>query len=128
MLAKLLSRLAQPLPSRGHDGLFTTFAPNGVSAVTLRALYHQYDDAFADEPIPPQHTRFRALVKQIVSEKTDGLGLQRMRAAYENDVAVLPPPEVEHILRAGGFGLPVRFYQAGLIHAWYSRNTSGTDA
>jgi len=82
MLAKLLSRLAQPLPSRGHDGLFTTFAPNGVSAATLRALYHQYDDAFADEPIPPQHTHFRALVKQIVGERTDGLGLQRMRAAY----------------------------------------------
>lgn len=82
MLAKLLSRLAQPLPSRSYDGLFTTFAPNGVSAATLRALYHQYDDAYPDEPIPPQHTQFRALVQQIVGQKTDAAGLQRMRAAY----------------------------------------------
>jgi hypothetical protein len=82
MLATLLSRLTQPLPSRGHDGLFTTFAPNGVSAATLRALYHQYDDAFADEPVPPQHRLFRALVDQIVGRKTDALGLQRMRSAY----------------------------------------------
>lgn len=82
MLAKLLSRLAHPLPSRSHDGLFTTFAPHGVSAATLRALYHQYDDAFADEPVPPQHKHFRALVHQIVGQKTNASGLQRMRAAY----------------------------------------------
>lgn len=82
MLATLLSRLTQPLPSRSHDGLFTTFAPNGVSAATLRALYHQYDDAFSDEPVPPQHRQFRLLVDQIVERKTDASGLQRMRAAY----------------------------------------------
>jgi hypothetical protein len=82
MLATLLSRLTQPLPSRAHDGLFTTFAPNGVSAATLRALYHQYDDAFADEPVPPQHRYFRSLVDQIAGQKTDASGLQRIRAVY----------------------------------------------
>jgi hypothetical protein len=28
---------------------------------------------------------------------------------------------VEAILRAGGFAMPVRFFQAGLIQAWISQ-------
>jgi tRNA (cmo5U34)-methyltransferase len=47
--------------------------------------------------------------------------LARMRHAYAHDVGVLPPERVEAILRAGGFALPVRFFQAGLIHAWISQ-------
>jgi len=50
--------------------------------------------------------------------------LQRMREAYRRDVAVLPPAEVEAIIRAGGFEAPVRFFQAGLIHGWFTRVTS----
>ena len=53
-------------------------------------------------------------------------GLERMRAAYAKDVAVLPPAEVASIIRAGGFGDPVPFYRAGLIHAWFSKSASGT--
>ena len=48
-------------------------------------------------------------------------GVEQMRAAYARDVAVLPPDQVETIIAAGGFDLPVRFYQAGLIHAWFSK-------
>lgn len=82
MLA-LLPRFSQGLPGRAHDGLFATFAPEGASAATLRALYHQYDGAFADEPIPPQHVQFRALVDHIAAgAHPDALGLARMRAAY----------------------------------------------
>ena len=44
--------------------------------------------------------------------------LERIRAAYASDVAVLPPAEVEAIIAAGGFDAPVRFFQAGLIHGW----------
>lgn len=47
--------------------------------------------------------------------------LQRMREAYERDVAVLPPAEVGAIIRSAGFDTPVPFFQAGLIHAWFSR-------
>lgn len=46
--------------------------------------------------------------------------MRQMREAYERDVAVLPPKEVEAIIAAGGFGAPVQFFQAGLMHAWYS--------
>lgn len=52
-------------------------------------------------------------------------GLEQMRAAYARDVAVLPPAQIADIIRAGGFGEPVLFHQAGLIHAWFS--TRATD-
>lgn len=84
MLRKLVSRLIQPLPSRGYDYLFTSFAPNGASASVLHTLYHQYEDAYADEPIPPQHTQYRRLVRAFVigrgEQRTDGL--HRTRSAY----------------------------------------------
>ena len=47
--------------------------------------------------------------------------LERMRAAYARDVAVLPPSQVAAIIKSGGFEAPVQFYQAGLIHGWLSR-------
>lgn len=50
-------------------------------------------------------------------------GLDRMRAAYERDVAILPPGEVAAVVAAGGFETPVQFLQTGLIHAWFARRT-----
>jgi tRNA (cmo5U34)-methyltransferase len=47
--------------------------------------------------------------------------LEKMRAAYDRDVAVLPPEEVGRIISEGGFGAPVQFLQTGLIRAWYGR-------
>ncbi len=51
-------------------------------------------------------------------------GLQRMREAYGRDVDVLPATEVQAIIAAGGFEAPIQFFQAGLIHAWYSRRSA----
>jgi tRNA (cmo5U34)-methyltransferase len=51
--------------------------------------------------------------------------LERIRAAYRRDVAVLPPTEVASIIAAGGFHPPVQFFQAGLIHAWLARRQNG---
>jgi tRNA (cmo5U34)-methyltransferase len=48
-------------------------------------------------------------------------GLERMRATYGRDVAILPPGEVGAIVAAGGFETPVQFLQTGLIHAWFTR-------
>jgi tRNA (cmo5U34)-methyltransferase len=47
--------------------------------------------------------------------------VQQMRAAYNRDVAILPVPTVEALISSAGFDMPVQFYQAGLIHAWYCR-------
>lgn len=49
----------------------------------------------------------------------------RMREAYKRDVAVLPPAEVRSIITSGGFDSPIPFFQAGLIHAWYAKRSSG---
>lgn len=51
-------------------------------------------------------------------------GLDRMRAAYDRDVAILPPGEVAAIVAAGGFEAPVQFLQTGLIHAWFAQRTA----
>lgn len=47
--------------------------------------------------------------------------VERARAAYTTDVAVLPPATVASVIEAGGFAPPVPIYQAGLLHAWRSK-------
>ncbi len=48
-------------------------------------------------------------------------GIDKMREAYTRDVAVLPLRDTRDIIALGGFGSPVLFFQAGMIHAWYAR-------
>lgn len=48
-------------------------------------------------------------------------GLERMRAAYAKDVAVLEPRRIKEIIASGGFETPVQFFQSGMIHAWFSK-------
>ncbi|WP_435019885.1 class I SAM-dependent methyltransferase [Tundrisphaera sp. TA3] len=47
--------------------------------------------------------------------------VEKMRAAHDRDVALLPPGEVAAIISAGGFDAPVQFLQTGLIRAWVAR-------
>ena len=49
--------------------------------------------------------------------------LEKLRAAYGRDVAILPLEEVSTLITSGGFETPVLFLQTGLIHAWYARKT-----
>lgn len=48
--------------------------------------------------------------------------VERARAAYARDVAVLPSDHIKSIIQAAGFSRPVQFYQAGLLHAWQARS------
>lgn len=41
-----------------------------------------------------------------------------------HDVAVLPSREIESFIQQAGFEQPVLFFQALLIHAWFSRKTT----
>ncbi len=66
------------------------------------ALVHAWMNMMAAADVPPE-------------------ALEKMRAAWKKDVAILPPAEVASIIESGGFESPVPFYQAGLIHAWFSR-------
>ena len=47
--------------------------------------------------------------------------LERTRAAYAKDVAILPSGQVSSIIRSAGFESSVQFFQAGLMHGWISR-------
>jgi tRNA (cmo5U34)-methyltransferase len=43
--------------------------------------------------------------------------------AYGQEIAVLPPQEVESIVASSGFAPPVLFFQTVLIHAWCAKRT-----
>ena len=69
------------------------------------ALVHAWMNMMAAADVPPE-------------------ALEKMRAAWKKDVAILPPAEVASIIESGGFESPVPFYQAGLIHAWFARRSA----
>jgi tRNA (cmo5U34)-methyltransferase len=50
--------------------------------------------------------------------------IEKMRTTFGQNVAVLPPIEVESIIAASGFDQPVLFFQTLLLHAWYAKRTS----
>ncbi|MDD0841946.1 class I SAM-dependent methyltransferase [Pseudomonas sp. Gutcm_11s] len=62
-----------------------------------------------------------AWVNMMTAADLSAEAIERMRKAYANDVGVLSPERTAAIITAGGFALPVQFFQAGLIHAWLSR-------
>lgn len=49
--------------------------------------------------------------------------IESMREAYRRNVAILPLRDVRDIITRGGFDVPVRFFQAGMIHAWYAQRS-----
>jgi len=54
------------------------------------------------------------------SDLTPG-AIEKMRAAHDRDVALLPPEQVSRLIATGGFETPVQFLQTGLIRAWSAR-------
>lgn len=80
-----------------------------VGSNDYEALLHAWLNMMAAAGIPPE-------------------GLARLRTAYAKDVAILPPKRIAAIIESGGFEAPVQFYQAGLIHAWFSRRVSDNAA
>lgn len=70
----------------------------------------------------------RAWMNMMAGADIPPEGRERMRKAYANDVAVLPPNTVASIIESGGFDAPVQFFQAGLIHAWVSTRASADTA
>lgn len=78
----------------------------------------------ASEVQSPEHeVLLHAWMNMMAAAGIPPEGIERLRKAYEVDVAILPPRRIASIIAAGGFELPVLFYQAGLIHAWLSKRT-----
>lgn len=63
----------------------------------------------------------RAWMNMMAANGISAEGLERMKAAWKKDVAILPPTDVASIIESGGFEAPTQFYQAGLIHAWFAK-------
>jgi tRNA (cmo5U34)-methyltransferase len=82
-------------------------------------------DLAADVASPAYDILLPAWMRMMANADVPEDALERIRAAYRRDVAVLPPTEVASIIAAGGFHPPVQFFQAGLIHAWLARRQNG---
>lgn len=63
-------------------------------------------------------------LRTIASDDATSDAIEQMCVAYRRDVAVLPARDIEAIIVSGGFESPVQFFQAGLIHAWYSKRAN----
>lgn len=80
------------------------------------------DSDLSADVASPEYDDILAVWQRVMSgSEASADGLERMRASYAKDVAVLPPGEVASIIESGGFERPVHFFQAGLIHAWFAR-------
>ncbi|HWL63143.1 MAG TPA: methyltransferase domain-containing protein [Steroidobacteraceae bacterium] len=99
-----------------RTGLFRAIAthlrPDGLLAST--DLASDTNSAAYEELLPPWFTL-------MASSGLDAEKLERMRANYARDVAILPPAEVASLIATAGFTSPVQFFQAGLIHGWFAR-------
>ena len=84
-------------------------------------------DLASDVASPEYELLLQAWMTMMAGADVPAEAIERMRRAYAEDVGVLPPAQVEAILRAGGFDLPVPFFQAGLIHAWISTRQASVD-
>lgn len=93
-------------------GISTRLRPGGVLASS---------DLAWDTGSSQYDSMLRIWMKKMAAAKVSPEWLERMRETYATDVSILPPTRVESIIRAGGFEQPIRFYQAGLIHAWFSK-------
>lgn len=78
-------------------------------------------DLAADTASPEYAVLLQDWMTMMSGAEVPAEAIARIRRAYEEDVAVLTRAQVEAILRSGGFALPVRFFQARLIHGWVSR-------
>lgn len=63
----------------------------------------------------------RAWMNMLFAADVPNGAIERTRIAWDESVAILPPEVVSSIISSGGFDVPVQFYQAGLIRAWFSK-------
>ncbi len=74
-----------------------------------------------DTAAPDYPAMLRLWLQAMSGAGLDDASIERMRAAYASDVAILPPDRVAGLVAAAGFDAPLRFHQAGMIHGWCAR-------
>ena len=76
-----------------------------------------------DTSAPDYPAMLRLWMQTMSGAGLDADALDRVRAAYARDVGILPPDEVAALVASAGFERPLRFHQAGMIHAWCARKS-----
>ena len=74
-----------------------------------------------DTTAPDYPEMLRLWMRTMSGAGLDDETLERMRAGYARDVAILPPDKVATLVADAGFEAPLRFHQAGMIHGWCAR-------
>jgi len=76
-----------------------------------------------DTAAPDYPAMLRLWLRTMSGAGLDAEAIERMRAAYARDVAILPPERVAALVADADFDAPLRFHQAGMIHGWCARRT-----
>lgn len=76
-------------------------------------------DLASDTASPAYEALRRHWMTLMASAQVPTQMLERARAAYASDVAILPAPQVAGLIESAGFEAPVQFFQAGLMHGWF---------
>lgn len=104
--------LEQPARSAFFAEIAERLTPGGLLASS---------DLAADVDSAEYEVLLTAWMHMMAAAEVSPETMARMRQAYARDIGVLSPECTAAIIAAGGFTLPVPFFQAGLIHAWLSR-------
>lgn len=114
----------QALASRFPAWTFTAVEPSaGMVAVAQKRAR---DNGYADRRT--FHTGYLETLPSSAPFDCASVSPERvlqMQEAHAKDVAILAPKKVAAMIAAAGFGMPVQFYQAGPIHAWYTHRLPG---
>jgi tRNA (cmo5U34)-methyltransferase len=65
----------------------------------------------------------RAWFVMMTQAEVQSDAIEKWRAGYRKDVAILPTAQVAGLIEAAGFGPAVQFYQAGLIRGWFAHRS-----
>ena len=81
-------------------------------------------DLVADMSTPEYQSLLEVWLRALRYSGVPAEEVEKFRASYGREVAVLPPQEVASMIAASGFDTPVLFLQTLLIHAWYANRTA----
>lgn len=82
-------------------------------------------DLASDTQSPAYEALLRSWMTLMSAAGVQPEMLERARAAYAKDVAILPAHQVAGLIEAAGFEAPVQFFQAGLMHGWICERAAG---
>ncbi|MBW4666332.1 MAG: class I SAM-dependent methyltransferase [Cyanomargarita calcarea GSE-NOS-MK-12-04C] len=112
----LVSHFFVQLPERRNffSQIASRVCPNG---------YLVSSDLSSDMSTPAYKSLLEVWLRMLKYSEVPAEEIEKFRASYGRDTAVLPPLEVESIIASSGFDTPVLFFQTLLIHAWYAKRT-----